>query len=126
MTRAHDDVDLAVWRDGRARIASLLAQTGWTHAPASDQDGGTGYERDSVRLGLTFLVRSNDGSVRIPLGAGQVVWAGGSFAGELRALHGQRCSVLDLPALTRTKRAQRNDRSDQAKDASDLAELSSS
>ena len=50
VSRAHDDVDLAVWLDDLPHVAALLEADGWRHAPEEDEDGGTGYERDSVRL----------------------------------------------------------------------------
>ena len=58
-TRPHSDVDLAIWRDDLQRIVELLEQDGWRHAPDDEEDGGTGYERDGVRLELTYLVRAD-------------------------------------------------------------------
>ena len=57
VTRPHDDVDVAVWLADQERIAALLTREGWAHAPEPGEDGGTGYERQGVRLELTFLVR---------------------------------------------------------------------
>jgi hypothetical protein len=51
VTRPHDDVDIAVSLDDHGRIAELLRRDGWAHAPEPDEQGGTGYERDGVRLG---------------------------------------------------------------------------
>src|SRR5207244_9893525 len=62
VTRAHDDVDVAVWLEDLPRITALLEADGWRHAPSEDEDGGTGYERGAVRLELTFLVRNSEGS----------------------------------------------------------------
>ena len=42
VSRAHDDLDLAVWADDHDRIAGLLAADGWTHAPEEGEDGYTG------------------------------------------------------------------------------------
>ena len=42
VTRPHDDVDIAVWFDDLGKIAALLEEAGWTHAPSEDEDGGTG------------------------------------------------------------------------------------
>ena len=33
VTRAHDDLDIAVWLKDHNRIAALLAADGWSHAP---------------------------------------------------------------------------------------------
>src|SRR5205809_2025628 len=71
VTRAHDDLDIAVWLCDHARIAELLAADGWRHAPEEDEDGGTGYERDGVRLEVTFLVRGGDGNAYVPLCKGR-------------------------------------------------------
>ena len=67
ITRPHSDVDIAVWLDDLPRIAALLEEDGWRHAPEPDEDGGTGYERAGVRLELTFLVRGDGGRVVTPL-----------------------------------------------------------
>jgi hypothetical protein len=123
ITRPHDDVDLAVWADDHDRIAELLHRSGWTHAPYADEDGGTGYERGPVRVELTFLVRHEDGSIRISLRAGAFPFAGGAFGGELLTLAGQRCHVLERDSLVGMKSSPRADSEDQAKDASDLSAL---
>lgn len=73
ITRSHDDIDVAVWLDDHERIARLLEPEGWKHAPEADEDGGTGYERDAVRLELTFVVRGGEGDVYVPLRAGRVL-----------------------------------------------------
>jgi phosphorylcholine metabolism protein LicD len=49
VTRAHDDLDFAVWQKDHERIAALLTADGWNHASEEGEDGYTGYERDSVR-----------------------------------------------------------------------------
>jgi hypothetical protein len=67
VTRAHDDLDMAIWLEDLPAIAELLEADGWRHAPLHDEDGGTGYERGSVRLELTYLVRGSDGRVFTPL-----------------------------------------------------------
>ena len=61
VTRAHDDLDLAVWAGDHERIARLLALEGWMHAPEEGEDGYTGYERAGVRLELAFLDRDEHG-----------------------------------------------------------------
>jgi hypothetical protein len=66
ITRPHDDIDVAVLLDDHDRIARLLEAEGWKHAPEPDEDGETGYERDAVRLGLTFLVPGGGGEAYIP------------------------------------------------------------
>src|ERR687887_2126604 len=99
ITRAHDDVDLAVWLEDHERIAALLEADGWRHAPAEDEDGGTGYERHGVRLELTFLTRNDRGDVFIPLRDGLVPWTQESFADDVRELGGVRSRLITLASL---------------------------
>ena len=124
ITRVHDDVDVAVWLDDRDRIARLLEAEGWSHAPEPDEDGGTGYERDGVRLELTFLVPSDGGEVYIPLHAGGVLWSDESMSTDLAELSGVRARVLGLAALKRGKSRSREDPVEAAKDRADFATLS--
>ena len=35
ITRPHDDIDIAVWLEDVPRIAELLTNAGWIHAPES-------------------------------------------------------------------------------------------
>jgi hypothetical protein len=39
VTRAHDDIDIAVWAEDHDRIASLVAADGWKRASEEDEDG---------------------------------------------------------------------------------------
>jgi Aminoglycoside-2''-adenylyltransferase len=124
VTRVHDDVDIAVWLDDLERIATLLESQGWRHSPAEDEDGGTGYERDGVRLELTYLTRNADGDVFIPLRDGPDPWAKESFADDVRELSGVRSRVITLASLKDMKSWPREDAEDAAKDRADLAVLS--
>jgi hypothetical protein len=123
VTRDHDDIDLAVWFTDLARIAQLLEADGWRHAPEPDEDGGTGYERDSVRLELTYRTRGADGVVSIPLRTGPVPWATGALAPVQAELAGVRASVITLEALARDKAQPREDPDDAAKDRADAGVL---
>jgi Uncharacterised nucleotidyltransferase len=124
ITRTHFDVDFAVWAEDAERIARLLRESGWRHAPEPDEDGGTGYERGGVRVELTFLVRDADGRICIRLDAGSFPFAGGAFETEVLDLAGRRCRVVERSALVAMKSGCRDDPDDQAKDAIDLARLS--
>jgi hypothetical protein len=48
VTRAHDDLDIAVWLKDHTRIAALLVAEGWSHAPEGHEDGYTRYERGAL------------------------------------------------------------------------------
>lgn len=125
ITRGHDDVDVAIWLEDRQRVARLLEADGWRHAPAGDEDGGTGYERGDVRLELTYLTRDAAGEVFIPLRNGPVPWARESFADDVRELSGVRARVITLASLRSMKSWPRDDPEDAAKDRADLAALPS-
>ncbi len=124
ITRPHFDVDLAVWLDDVPRIAAVLESSGWQHAPDPDEDGGTGYERDGVRLELTFLVRRRDGVVVIPLRDFEATWPEGAFATDERELRGVRTRLVSLAALATGKSSPRDDPGDAAKDRADSDVLS--
>jgi len=121
VTRPHDDVDVAVWLADQERIAALLTREGWAHAPERGEDGGTGYEREGVRLELTFLVRDGD-TVCIPLQAGRVPWPG-AFGDERGELEGVRARLIALDALKRGKSAPRDEPGEAAKDRADALVL---
>ena len=123
ITRAHDDVDIAIWYEDLPRIVELLEHDGWRHAPRENEDGGTGYERDAVRLELTFLVRDGR-SVFIPLRSGRGVWPDGAFGDDRRELQGVGARLIALDALARGKSSPRDDPEDAAKDHADYGVLS--
>ena len=124
ITRDHADVDIAIWLDDHERIAALLAADGWKHAPQPDEDGGTGYEREGVRLELTFLVRDDEGHVCVPLRSGLVRWSDDAFGESIEELEGVRARVIELGALKRGKARFRDEPADAAKDRADSAILS--
>jgi dihydrofolate reductase len=124
ITRPHFDVDLAVWLEDVPRIAAVLESSGWTHTPDPDEDGGTGYERDGVRLELTFLVRRRDGVVVTPLRDFEATWPEGAFATDERELRGVRTRLVSLVALATGKSSPRDDPGDAAKDRADFDVLS--
>jgi ADP-ribose pyrophosphatase YjhB (NUDIX family) len=123
VTRPHDDLDLAVWRDDVPRIAELLLTDGWVHAPLPDEDGGTGFEREGVRLELTFVIR-DDSRVSTPLTHGLATWPEDAFRDDVRELRGVRARVLDFAALLRGKSEARGDPAEAAKDREDFERLS--
>jgi hypothetical protein len=124
VTRAHDDLDMAVWLEDLPRIAKVLEGEGWRHAPLDDEDGGTGYERGTVRLELTFLVRDGDGRIFTPLRNGRAAWAEEALANDMRELRGARSRLVALAPLMRGKATPRDDPEEAAKDRADFEELS--
>ena len=124
VTREHDDVDLAVWLKDVPRIMTLLEGDGWRHAPLNDEDGGTGYERGSVRLELTYLIRDADGGIFTPFRRGRGQWSEEALADDVGELHGVRSHLIALGPLTRAKSSPRDDPEDAAKDSADFEQLS--
>lgn len=124
VTRAHDDLDVAVWLADVSRIEELLRGDGWRHAPAPGEDGGTGYERGAVRLELTYLVPDPQHRVVTPLNDGSFRWPENAFASDVRELGGVRARLVALPALVLTKSTPRSDSAEAAKDHADLTRLS--
>jgi hypothetical protein len=123
VSRAHDDLDLAVWARDRKRIAELLAAQGWGHAPEEGEDGYTGYERDGVRLELAFIERAGDGTVYTPLEAGRGTWPAGAFGKDVAELEGVRARVIGVGALRADKAEAHDDPRVAAKDRADLTTL---
>jgi ribosomal protein S18 acetylase RimI-like enzyme len=124
VTRAHDDVDIAVWLEDLARISQLLEADGWRHVPSEDDDGGTGYERGPVRLELTYLVSGGNGGIFTPFRHGRASWPRDAFANDVRELIGVRSRVIGLATLAGGKSAPRDDPEDAAKDRADFNTLS--
>jgi hypothetical protein len=123
VTRAHDDVDIAVWLDDAARITGVLEADGWRHVPSDEDNGGTGFEREAVRLELTYLVRDADGSIFIPLRDGQARWPDDARGFDALELTGARARVLALASLVKTKSPPRQDPDDAPKDLADYDAL---
>jgi hypothetical protein len=124
VTRAHDDLDLAVWLTDLPQIAQLLEDDGWRHAPLDDEDGGTGYERGAVRLELTYLVRDGDGSVFTPLRHGRAQWSEDALANDVGELRGVCARLVGLVPLRHGKSTPRDDPEEAAKDRADFRQLS--
>jgi hypothetical protein len=124
ITRAHADLDLAVWLKDDDRIATLLRADGWTHAPEPNEDGYTGYVRDAVRLELAFLARADGGEVFTPLREGRGAWPNEAFENDVAELFGVRARVIGLGALKADKAERRDDPIVAAKDRLESATLS--
>ena len=124
VTRPHDDIDFAVWRDDLPRIRELLAAHEWRHAPEPDEDGGTGYERHGVRVELTFLVRDADGEIFIPLRDRRASWSADALGYDVRELLGVQVRVISLATLIHGKSAPRDEPEEAAKDRADYRVLS--
>jgi hypothetical protein len=133
VTRAHDDLDVAVWLADLPAIAILLEQDGWEHTPDAEEDGYTVYRRGGVRRGavrpgavrmdLAFLARGADGVVHTPLRDGSAPWPPGAFGDDVSELLGTRARIIALAALEADKSEPRDSPLVAAKDRADLAAL---
>jgi len=119
VTRRHTDVDLAVPLDDVPRVRALLERGGWRHAPDPEEDGGTSFEREAVRLELTYLVRLDDGTLATPLRDGPVAWAADALADDVCELGGVRSRVISRPALVRGKSTPRTNPDEAERDRAD-------
>jgi hypothetical protein len=124
VTRQHADIDMAIWSKDSERVAALLVAEGWGHAPEEAEDGYTGYERETVRLEIAFLVRLEDGQVYTPLRDGYAAWPDDAFKDDIGELSGLRVRVISLDALKEDKSERRNDPAVAAKDRIDMTTLS--
>jgi hypothetical protein len=123
VTRAHGDIDIAVWYDDRTRLAALFESQGWKHSPRADEDGYTGYERGVVGLEVAFLACDDRGRVYTPLRDGRGEWPNETFGEDVVELMGVKARVIGLRALVADKSVVREDPATAAKDRADLRSL---
>lgn len=123
VTRPHGDIDIAVWSDDRARLATLLLDDAWLHRPEDGEDGYTCYERRGIRLELAFLARGDRGDIYTPLRNGRGEWPANSFGDEVAHLRGVSARVVGRDALIADKSEVRADAETAAKDSADVATL---
>jgi hypothetical protein len=125
VSRAHDDVDLAVWADDRERVAAALADAGWRLAADESAHGYVVHARAAVTLEIAFLARGAGGEVYTPLTDGRAPWPVGAFGDDVRELRGVRARVIGRAALVAEKSEVRDDPAVAAKDRADVATLGS-
>lgn len=123
VTRAHADIDIAIWWDDRARAATLLLDHSWMHPPEATEDGYTYYERNGIRLEIAFLERDDHGFVYTPLRNGRGEWPADSFGDEIVQLRGVGARVVRRQSLIADKSVVRSDATTAAKDLADVASL---
>jgi hypothetical protein len=102
VTRAHDDVDVAVWAADADRVARALELDGWTTVPQEVGDGYRVYARDGVRLEVAFLAHGGDGGVHTPLAdGGRAPWPQGAFGDGVAVLGRRGKDRADSATLNR-------------------------
>jgi hypothetical protein len=113
VTRAHDDLDVAVRAENADRVRELLAGDGWRHVAEPDEAAGyAAYDRDGMRLEVAWVE------------PGDTAWPPGSFEDDRAELQGARVRLVSLHSLKADKAAARADPIVAAKDRADTAALS--
>jgi Aminoglycoside-2''-adenylyltransferase len=126
VSRAHDDLDIAVWAADRLRVAGALGSAGWRLATDESAHGYVAYARGSVVLEVAFLACGSGGEVYTPLADGRASWPDGAFGDDVLELRGVRALVISRAALLAEKAEVRDDPAVAAKDRADVETLSSS
>ena len=124
ITRQHDDIDVASWRQDSDTIRAALQAAGWRHAPSDDDVVGTRYQWRSAQLEVTFVVADEGGRILVPLTDRPVVWSTESFGNGRRDLLGVSCRTIPLALLKTGKSFPREGAADAAKDRADFEALS--
>lgn len=123
ITRKHDDIDVAAWRDDYDKIKSALEGGGWRHAPAPTDAVGTRYTWRSAEVEFTFIKAAQNGNIVIPL-EDPVVWSAEPLGEARRDLLDVSGRVIPLKVLREGKSFPREGAAEGAKDRADLAALS--
>ena len=123
VTREHDDIDVAAWRADYHSIQVALTTAGWRHAPVADEVIGTRYELASAMVEFTFVTRSADGHIVLPMPEQPIVWSTQPFGNDWRELGDVRCRVLPLALLKAGKASPREGVVEAAKDRADSQAL---
>jgi len=123
ITRAHADIDIAVWAHDQPRLAALLIATTWRHRPDPDEDGYTCYQRGNLRLEVAFIARDAEGQIYTPLRSGRGEWPSDSFGDAVGQVEGVRARVVSLASLLADKSVPRADPTTREKDRADVASL---
>jgi hypothetical protein len=124
VTREHDDIDVAAWRDDYEAIATALQVAGWRHAPVPDEVVGTRYQWETTQVEFTFVTTDGDGRVVIPLPDQPIVWSAEPLGHQRRELRGVNSRTIPLALLKAGKSSAREGSAEAAKDRSDAQALS--
>jgi len=122
VTRAHSDIDLAVWRDDVETVSGLLEADGWRRGP-DEVDGVRTYQRGVVRAEVALLARDEDGTIYTPLEDGRGAWPRRCFGDDVGQLEDIRARVIGRDALVEEKSAGYGGWEAKAKDRIDVAVL---
>ncbi len=124
VTREHDDIDVAAWRNDYDVIGTALQAVGWRHMPVPDEVVGTRYQWGMAEVEFTFMTTDSAGRFVIPLPDHPVVWSAEPFGDERRQLSGVDSRIIPLALLKAGKSSAREGSAEAAKDRSDAQALS--
>jgi Aminoglycoside-2''-adenylyltransferase len=124
VTRAHSDVDIAVWRRDLKVVRRLLADAGWRVLTDRPGDGYVTFERGGVRLDIALLERDSTGAIYTPTDDGRGEWPEGSFGTAIVSLLGVDAHIIDAKSLIADKSVSHGADAD-VKDEADLRVLRS-
>ena len=124
VTREHDDIDVAAWRNDYDAIGTALQAAGWRHTPVPDEVVGTRYQWGAAQVEFTFMTTDSDGRAVIPLPGNPVVWSAEPLGNERRELRGVASRTIPLVLLRSGKSSAREGSAEAAKDRSDAQALS--
>ena len=102
-TRAHDDIDVLVWRRDEPQVHQALTAAGWLHTPSPDDLVGTNYAHGQHDLQLTFVVPGEGAGVVVPVPDQPIVLSVGSLPFVRRNLGNATARVLTLETMLAIK-----------------------
>ena len=106
VTRAHDDLDIAVWSRDADRVREVLTAVRWTYAP---HEGHAEFELGGVQLEVAARDRGT--------------WPPRSLGEDVAEVNGVRARVVSLQSLRADKAELRDDPRVAAKDRVDSVTL---
>jgi hypothetical protein len=124
VTRAHSDVDIAVWRRDLKVARHLLADAGWRVLTNRPGDGYVTFERGGVQLDIALLERDRTGAIYTPTDDGRGEWPEDSFGTAIVSLLGVDAHIINAKALIADK-SEFHGPDANAKDQADLRVLRS-
>jgi hypothetical protein len=126
VSRAHDDLDVAVWAADRDRVPRALESAGWRLAADESAHGYVAYARGPLVLEVAFLARGPGSDVYTPLADGRASWPDRAFGDDVAELRGVRARVISRAAIVAEKSEVRDEPAVASKDRADVETLSSS
>lgn len=103
VTRPHADIDLVVHHSDQAELHTLLTDVGFEVVDDSEPDAEMIYQRDELKVDLSFVAELEDGTIVSP-GWEDWPWPADSFPSVPRQLSAVSCRVVSATTLLTSKR----------------------